>query len=83
MTVKFRSIWIGTQRRKMPRRKRKPVDLSAVFDHGDLDEAQERYDELPKALTDHLIAIFAHKAKLGPDPGFYSGPEPKKYEDDE
>jgi hypothetical protein len=65
---------------KEKRKRRKPVDLSAVY-AVDPDLGQERHGELPREILDHLAAVFAHDAGLGPDPGFYDGPAPKEYED--
>jgi hypothetical protein len=62
-------------------RKRKPVDLSQIYCIGDQDEAQRRHGELPPEIVDHWAAVFAWKAGLGPDPGFYVGPKPKVYDE--
>jgi hypothetical protein len=63
-------------------RKRKPVDLSQIYCHPDLDEAQRRHGELPREIMQHWAAALAFKAGLGPDPGYYSGPKPKVYDDE-
>ena len=31
---------------------------------------------MPKELTDHMFAAFAHTSGSGPDPGKYTGPQP-------
>ena len=63
-------------------RKKKAVDLSQIYCIGDQDEAQRRHGELPPEIMQHWCAVLAHKAGLGPDPGFYSGPKPKVYDDE-
>jgi hypothetical protein len=63
------------------RKRRKPVDLSDVYCCPDLDEGQRRHGELPPEIMMHWAAVLAHKAGLGPDPGFYSGPKPKAYDE--
>ena len=55
-------------------------DFDAVvgyYNIGSLDRQQEIWDRaMPKELTDHMFAAFAHKAGSGLDPGKYTGPQP-------
>ena len=62
----------------MRKRKRKSIDLSFIYTVG-----QKRHGELPPEIMRHFAACFAHAAGLGPDPGFYEGPAPKEYDDDD
>jgi hypothetical protein len=56
------------------------ADFHAVIGYyniGSLDRQQEIWDRaMPKELTNHTFAAFAHKAGLGADPGKYTGPQP-------
>jgi hypothetical protein len=55
-------------------------DFDAVvgyYNIGSLDRQQEIWDRaMPKELTDHMFAAFAHKAGSGPDSGKYTGSQP-------
>jgi hypothetical protein len=64
------------------KRKRKSIDLSSIYTV-DPDIGQKRHGELPPEIMRHFAACFAHAACLGPDPGFYDGPAPKEYDDDQ
>jgi len=56
-------------------KKKKSVDLSDVF-CVDPDKGQDRHSKYPAEVWIHFARAFAHKAGIGLDPGFYSGPTP-------